>query len=135
MHGYFARQNKTRRTLVHQPTLEDMELIQPKSGRAQTTANPPEEIVTTFFNGVYRDKTILVTGHTGFKGSWLCEWLIQMGARVVGFSLDVPTEPSHFVAIGLGERLAADLRGDVRSLDAIQAAIHDHSPDFLFHLA
>lgn len=90
------------------------------------------------FESAYRDKTVLLTGHTGFKGSWLCEWLSMLGARVVGFSLpELPTTPSHFEELGLAERLgpAADLRSDVRSLDGLLQTISDTRPDYIFHLA
>ena len=87
------------------------------------------------FGKIYEGKTVFITGHTGFKGSWLCEWLLLMGAEVVGYSLDVPTEPSHFAALQLGDRLKADIRGDVRHLDTLQMALDKHNPDFIFHLA
>ncbi len=87
------------------------------------------------FGKVYEGKTVFITGHTGFKGSWLCEWLLFMGAEVVGYSLDAPTEPSHFAALQLGDRLKADIRGDVRHLDTLQTALDEHDPDFIFHLA
>lgn len=86
------------------------------------------------FEGVYKDKTVLVTGHAGFKGSWLCAWLLEMGAKVVGFSDQVPTEPGLFNLAKLGDRVT-DIRADIRDLSAIKAAISDHRPDFVFHLA
>jgi len=56
---------------------------------------------STLFNGIYNNKTVLLTGHTGFKGSWLCFWLIQMGAKVIGYSLEPPTSPNHFELLHL----------------------------------
>ena len=53
----------------------------------------------------YRDKNVLVTGHTGFKGAWLCEWLLGLGAEVAGFSLEPPTTPSLFDQLGLSSRM------------------------------
>lgn len=47
------------------------------------------------FSGIYKSKTVLVTGHTGFKGSWLVYWLHKMGAKVIGYSLEAPTNPNH----------------------------------------
>lgn len=87
------------------------------------------------FGDTFRDKTVFVTGHTGFKGSWLCEWLLLLGARVVGFSLDPPTNPSLFDQLALGPRLTADLRGDIRNIEPVQKALGDAKPDFVFHLA
>ena len=76
----------------------------------------------------------MVTGHTGFKGAWLSLWLWKLGAKVHGFSLDIPTEPSLFAAAGLGE-LVSDGRGDVRNLSEIKKAFVETQPDFVFHLA
>ena len=88
------------------------------------------------FGDVYKNKTVLVTGHTGFKGSWLSEWLLLLGANVVGYSLvEPPSEPSHFDALQLGDHLTDDMRGDVRSFDTLQAMISRHKPDYIFHLA
>lgn len=90
---------------------------------------------TMYFKNAYKNRTVLVTGHTGFKGSWLSEWLLMLGAKVVGYSVEPPTVPSHFEALGLGGYLAADMRDDVRSLEHFQAALRQHQPDFIFHLA
>ncbi len=87
------------------------------------------------FSDAYKGNTVLVTGHTGFKGSWLCEWLLLLGARVVGYALDPPTRPALFHQLGLEKRIAADLRGDVRDLDRLREAIRTERPAFVFHLA
>jgi CDP-glucose 4,6-dehydratase len=79
-------------------------------------------------------KTVLITGHTGFKGAWLTAWLKQLGARVVGIALDPPTDPSHFVAAELAEGMS-DLRIDIRDRTALEDAIVSAQPDFVFHLA
>ncbi len=83
-----------------------------------------------FWNG----RSVLVTGHTGFKGAWLTAWLLSMGARVTGYSDRVPTEPSLFSLIGLGDHIN-DIRGDVRDIDALESAIRDEHPDVVLHLA
>jgi CDP-glucose 4,6-dehydratase len=77
---------------------------------------------------------VLVTGHTGFKGSWLSEWLLALGAGVGGYSLPPPTDPSLFDALGLAGRMR-HASGDVRDLDAIRAVVRDFRPEFVFHLA
>lgn len=82
------------------------------------------------FNG----KTVLVTGHTGFKGAWLTAWLKQLGAKVVGIALDPPTDPSHFSVTHLADTMA-DLRIDIRDRAALEEAIVNAQPDFVFHLA
>ena len=75
-----------------------------------------------------------MTGHTGFKGTWLCEWLLSLGAEVVGLALDPPTEPSLFNQIGLGGRLQ-DIRGDIRDSEGVKKTVLEIAPDFIFHLA
>ena len=81
----------------------------------------------------YRGKKVFVTGHTGFKGSWLCEWLLMLGANVRGFSLP-PEEPSLFSQLHLASRLTHEI-GDIRNPGALAAAIRDFQPDYVFHLA
>jgi CDP-glucose 4,6-dehydratase len=84
--------------------------------------------------GFWRGKRVLLTGHTGFKGSWLALWLDSLGAKASGFSLDVPTAPSLFEAARVQESLR-DARGDVRDLGALRKAMQDASPEIVFHLA
>ena len=72
------------------------------------------------FANAYKGRRVFVTGHTGFKGSWLAAWLTNMGAVVGGFSDCVPTTPSHYDAMNLGAHLEADLRGDIRDREAMQ---------------
>ena len=86
------------------------------------------------FAGRYRKASVMVTGHTGFKGAWLSLWLQEMGARVIGYALDPPLEGSLFETCCLGERLV-DLRGDVRDVDHLERAIRAHRPELIFHLA
>jgi CDP-glucose 4,6-dehydratase len=86
------------------------------------------------FGEVFRGKRVLVTGHTGFKGSWLCEWLLSLGAEVSGFSLPPPTIPSLFEQLGLEQRLSHNT-GDIRDLEATKAVVEASNPQFVFHLA
>ena len=87
------------------------------------------------FGGAYNGVRVLVTGHTGFKGSWLITWLLELGAKVTGYSLaQPPTVPSNFVASGLAEHIV-DLRGDIRDYDRLREAIDAHKPEIIFHLA
>jgi CDP-glucose 4,6-dehydratase len=83
---------------------------------------------------VFKDKTVLITGHTGFKGAWLTAWLRMLGAHVVGVALEPPTAPSHFAAAQMAAGIR-DLRIDIRDRSALEAAIVEARPDFLFHLA
>jgi CDP-glucose 4,6-dehydratase len=78
---------------------------------------------------------VLITGHTGFKGSWLSIWLSKMGAKVTGLSLDIPTEPSHFLSGYIPELLSDDLRLDIRNELSIKNLLKQLQPDFVFHLA
>lgn len=86
------------------------------------------------FGDVYRNKKVLVTGNTGFKGSWLCTWLISLGADVYGISNEIPTTPSMFVELGLADKMT-HFFADVRDLDAIKKIINEVAPHFVFHLA
>lgn len=81
----------------------------------------------------FKNKNVLVTGHTGFKGSWLCAWLNQLGANVMGVSLDVPTNPSHFDIFNT--LVLKDIRLDVRDRQKIISQINKLKPHFIFHLA
>jgi CDP-glucose 4,6-dehydratase len=87
------------------------------------------------FGEIYSGKRVFVTGHTGFKGSWLCEWLLSLGAEVHGYALRPPTKPSLFVQLRLAKRLASHVIGDVRDPSALSAALKASRPDFIFHLA
>lgn len=82
----------------------------------------------------YAGKRVLVTGHTGFKGSWLSLWLNELGAKVYGYALDPNTTPSLFELAGVKEVLD-DARGDVRDLSKVTARVEQVKPDFLFHMA
>jgi CDP-glucose 4,6-dehydratase len=86
------------------------------------------------FGGVFRDRRVVVTGHTGFKGAWLCEWLLSLGARVTGIALPPNTEPSLFQQLGLASRLDHRVQ-DIRQAGQTAAIIREVRPDFLFHLA
>ena len=81
----------------------------------------------------FNAKTILVTGHTGFKGSWLSSWLMLLGAKVIGLADRIPTEPAHYNLIK--ENLDSDLRVDVKDADAVYSVINELQPDYIFHLA
>ena len=83
---------------------------------------------------IYKNKNVVVTGHTGFKGSWLVAWLKQMGASVTGIALDPPSIPSHYDASKLADGIQ-DYRIDIRNEGAIEQVILEAKPDFLFHLA
>lgn len=82
----------------------------------------------------FHNKTVLVTGHTGFKGAWLTAWLKQLGAKVVGIALDPPTVPAHFAVAHMADSMT-DLRIDIRDQAALEEAILSAQPDFVFHLA
>ncbi|MBA3026789.1 MAG: CDP-glucose 4,6-dehydratase [Sulfurimonas sp.] len=86
----------------------------------------------SLFSGIYKDKTVLVTGHTGFKGSWLVYWLKQMGAKVVGYSLEAPTTPNHIELLKLD---IVSVIGDIRDLEKLNETFKTYKPDIVFHLA
>lgn len=86
----------------------------------------------TLFSGIYKSKTVLVTGHTGFKGSWLCFWLKQMGANIVGYSLEAPTTPNHFELLDLDIH---SVIGNINDFDKLNETFEKYKPDIVFHLA
>ena len=83
---------------------------------------------------LFKNKTVIVTGHTGFKGSWLTLVLINLGARVVGISNNIPTKPAFFQILKLNKKIK-DLRADVRDLKIIKKIFKRYKPDYIFHLA
>ena len=87
------------------------------------------------FADSYRGKTVLVTGHTGFKGSWLCEWLLGLGAVVHGYALDPEPHAALFGRLGLARRLSSETRADLADRTQLDAAVARIDPDFVFHLA
>lgn len=89
---------------------------------------------TDMFANVYKGKKVLITGHTGFKGSWLTTWLLELGAEVCGISNEVPTSPAMFDELNLEQYIEHHI-ADIRDLTAIKSIIHEFKPDFLFHLA
>lgn len=86
------------------------------------------------FKNIYFGKKVLVTGHTGFKGSWLVAWLKLLGADVTGVSNEIPTEPSMFNELNLLQK-ENDIRIDIRDLSGMVKIIEATKPDFIFHLA
>ena len=82
----------------------------------------------------YAARRVFVTGHTGFKGAWLAEWLGTLGAEVTGYALDPPTRPSLFEALDLGSRLR-HVVADVRDRDRLAAEVQASQPSVIFHLA
>lgn len=86
------------------------------------------------FNNVYKGKKVLVTGHTGFKGSWLSIWLRELGAEVIGYSLEPYTEKDNFVLSHLSEKIV-DIRGDIRDRKHLRKVFDKYQPEIVFHLA
>ncbi len=86
------------------------------------------------FNNIYKNKKVLITGNTGFKGSWLSTWLIMLGADVYGYSKDVPTNPAMFDVLKLSEKVHHN-SGDILDQEFFNDYVQDVKPDFIFHLA
>jgi len=86
------------------------------------------------FNNIYKEKIVLITGHTGFKGGWLSMWLTHLGAKVVGASLSEVSEKSNFKASKISN-IIDDRRIDIRDSDAVRLLVEEIQPDFVFHLA
>ena len=86
------------------------------------------------FNGVFKNKTVLLTGHTGFKGSWLTLWLNSLGAKVIGYSKDIPTQPSHFELLKLGDKCISII-DNINQKDQLYKVFEKYKPEIVFHLA
>jgi len=82
----------------------------------------------------WKDKKVLITGHTGFKGSWMSLWLQSLGANIVGYALQPPTQPSLFGIANVADGMIS-IVGDVRDLDHLKSIIVEHGPEIVFHLA
>lgn len=87
------------------------------------------------YNNFYRGKKVLVTGHTGFKGSWLSIWLHELGAEVVGVSLDPYSERDNYVLSSIGTKIKADIRADIRDGKRLKDIFAEYQPEIVFHLA
>ena len=83
---------------------------------------------------LFKNKTVIITGHTGFKGSWLSIWLNHLGAKVIGVSNNVPTKPSNFILNNLKRRIK-DVKGDIRDEKKLFSLFKKYKPDYIFHLA
>ena len=86
------------------------------------------------FNGFYKNKKILITGHTGFKGTWLTSWLLELGANIIGVSNEIPSNPSMFVELNIENKIKHSLI-DIRDFNKISKLISNEKPDIIFHLA
>lgn len=84
---------------------------------------------------IYKDKKVFLTGHTGFKGSWLALWLTKLGAKVCGYSLLPDTEPSMFNELNIGEKIEKSITGDILDTQLLEETINEFKPDIIFHLA
>jgi CDP-glucose 4,6-dehydratase len=91
--------------------------------------------MTNALSEAYQGRRVFVTGHTGFKGSWLCQWLLAMGAEVMGYAFDPQPHEVLFSQLGLSDRLFADHRGDLSDRNALVTLLKDFQPEIILHLA
>ena len=87
------------------------------------------------FANFYKGKRVLITGHTGFKGSWLAIWLHELGAKVYGVGLEPYSAKDNYVLSGIGKKIEADLRGDIRDGQLMKRIFNEYQPEVVFHLA
>lgn len=93
------------------------------------------ESMVDLFDNFFAGKRVIITGHTGFKGSWLALWLHELGAKVIGISKNPYTSKDNFVLTGIGEKISADERADIRNGKEMTALFQKHNPEIVFHLA
>ena len=86
------------------------------------------------YKKIFNKKKVLITGHTGFKGSWLTLWLQSLGAKVIGISKNIPTSPSHYASLGISKKIVSQ-KIDIKNLKILKKVFKKHQPDFIFHLA
>ena len=87
------------------------------------------------YNNIYQNKKVFITGHTGFKGSWLTIWLKLLGAKICGYSLNPNTSPSMFEELNIGNRIEKSVIGDILDETHLNSIISEFNPDIIFHLA
>lgn len=87
------------------------------------------------YNNIYKNKRVFLTGHTGFKGSWLALWLTKLGAEVCGYSLAPNTQPSMFEELNIGQKITKSVIGDILDETKLESTIQNFQPDIVFHLA
>ncbi|MGC9124158.1 MAG: GDP-mannose 4,6-dehydratase, partial [Thermoplasmata archaeon] len=85
-------------------------------------------------NEFFKNKKILVIGHTGFIGSWLTKWLLMLKANILGYSLDPPTNPNMYDTINISKYIK-DVRSDIRDVKSLRSTIYKFQPEIVFHLA
>lgn len=95
---------------------------------------PMEVMVKQVVRRFWENKKVFLTGHTGFKGSWLCLWLYSLGAKVTGYALDPPTHPNLFQLYNL-DKMMPSIIGDIREKERLQESILDVDPDVIIHMA
>ena len=87
------------------------------------------------FNNIYRNKKVFLTGHTGFKGSWLALWLSKLGAEVCGYALEANTEPAMFNILDIKNKISKSVIGDILDTEKLEKTMLEFQPDIVFHLA
>jgi CDP-glucose 4,6-dehydratase len=96
--------------------------------------NNKKLILFAMILNIFKKKVVIVTGHTGFKGSWLTQWLLLLGAKVIGISNNVPSKPSHFESLNLKNKII-NKNIDIRNLELLEKVFKRYKPDYVFHLA
>lgn len=101
-------------------------------GPLETVVSRPSKMPSPAF---WQGRSVLVTGHTGFKGAWLCQWLLEMGAKVHGYALDPVARPNLFDALALTDSLATDVRANLSDLERLRATLEFAQPSVVIHMA